>query len=161
MPPPRGRLTVDGDEFALSVLRAELPGAALADRWARGDFAAAVTVDRWRGNDFLKRLPFVEAHVTPGGGLGAVRDPARMIQHRSVVELAVETWAADARQASDLADAVTAAFHRVHRAQDEHAGGYLHRLEVPLSPGEVRSGTQLGGVVHYGAAYVLTLRPAR
>lgn len=148
--PPRGRLTVDGDEFALSVLKAELVGR-----------TPAVTVDRWRPNDFLKRMPFVEAHITPGSGLGSARDPGRMIQHRSVVELAIETWAADPRQASDVADAVTAALYRVHRRQDQHAGGYLARLEIPLAPGEIRSGAQLGGCVHFGAAYVLTLRPAR
>lgn len=147
MPPPRGRLTIDGDAFALSVLRAELD--------------TGVTVDRWRPNNFLKHLPFIEAHVTPGSGLGTTRDPARMIRHRSVAELAVETWAADPRAAADLADAVTAALLRVHRGQHEHAGGYLWRLEMPLAPGEIRSGTQLGGVVHFGAAYVLHLRPAR
>lgn len=147
MPPPRGRLTIDGDEFALSVLRAELPDAA--------------TIDRWRPNNFLKLLPFVEAHITPGSGLGSTREPARMIRHRSVAELAVETWAADPREAADLADAVTAALLRVHRAQEQHAGGFLSRLEMPLAPGEIRSGAQLGGVVHFGAAYVLHLRPAR
>jgi len=138
---------VDGDEFALAALRAELP--------------AATTVDRWRPNGFLKLLPFVEAHITPGSGLGSARDPGRMIRHRSIVELAVETWAEDPQAASDLADAVTAALYRVHRGQRQYAGGYLARLEVPLAPGEVRDSNQPAGCSHYGAGYVLHLRPAR
>lgn len=147
MPPPRGRLTIDGDEFALAALRAELP--------------TGTTVDRWRPNDFLKRMPFVEAHITPGSGLGSARDPGRMLRHRSIVELAVETYCSDPREASDLADAVTAALYRVHRRQTQYAGGYLARLEVPLAPGEIRDRSQLAGAIHYGAAYVLHLRPAR
>lgn len=144
--PPRGRLTVDGDDFALSVLRSELD--------------AGTTVDRWRPNEFLALMPFVEAYLTPGSGRGPV-DPGRMLAHRSVVELALEMWAATPRAASDLADEAVAAFHRVHRRQHQHAGGYLHRLEVPLAPGEVRDAGQPGRCVHFAAGLVLHLRPAR
>lgn len=147
MPPTRRRLTVDPDRFALAVLRANLP--------------AEATVNRWRPNDFLQRLPFVESHITPGSGRGSVRDPGRMIAHRSVAELAVEVWAPSPRAASDLGDAVIAAFHRAKRSQRLYAGGHLADFAIPLSFGEVRDAGQPGRVVHFAGALELTLRPAR
>lgn len=144
--PPRGRLTVDPDEFALSLLRDALP--------------AGTTVDRWRTKEWLRSLPFVEAHATPGSGRGPV-DPGRMLRHRSVAELALEVWAENARDASDLSDAAVAAFHRAWRGAHTHAGGHLSLLELFLAPGEVRDAAQPGGVRHWSAALVLHLRPAR